>query len=34
MKEILKEDLIIRNSFKLPFSGSEIWSEELDRLNI
>ncbi len=34
MKKILKEDLIIRNSFKLPFSGSEIWGEELDGLNI
>ena len=34
MKKILKEDLIIRNSFKLPFSGSEIWSEELDGLSI
>ena len=34
MKKILKENLIIRNSFKLPFSGSEIWGEELDGLNI
>ncbi len=34
MKKILKEDLIIRNSFKLPFSGTEIWGEELDGLNI
>ena len=34
MKKILKENLIIRNSFKLPFSGGEIWSEELDGLNI
>ncbi|GKX65931.1 hypothetical protein [Inconstantimicrobium mannanitabidum] len=34
MKKILKENLIIRNSFKLPFLGGEIWSEELDGLNI
>lgn len=34
MKKILKENLIIRNSFKLPFSGGEIWGEELDGLNI
>lgn len=34
MKKILKENLIIRNSFKLPFSSGEIWSEELDGLNI
>lgn len=34
MKKISKENLIIRNSFKLPFSGAEIWSEELDGLNI
>lgn len=34
MKKILKENLIIRNSFKLPFSGGEIWAEELDGLNI
>jgi hypothetical protein len=34
MKKILKENLIIRNSFKLPFSCSEIWGEELDGLNI
>ena len=34
MKEIPKENLIIRESMKLPFSGSEIWGEELDALNI
>ena len=34
MKEIPREKLIIRKSFKLPFSGGEIWGEELDRLNI
>lgn len=34
MKKISKENIIIRNSFKLPFSGSEIWGEELDGLNI
>lgn len=34
MKEIPKENLIIRDSFKLPFSGGEIWGEELDGLNI
>lgn len=34
MKVIPQEKLIIRDSFKLPFSGGEIWSEELDGLNI
>ncbi len=34
MKEIPRENLIIRESFKLPFSGSEIWGEELDGLNV
>lgn len=34
MKKIPKESLIIRESFKLAFSGAEIWSEELDGLNI
>jgi hypothetical protein len=34
MKEIPKENLIIRESFKLPFSGGDIWGEELDGLNI
>lgn len=34
MKKISKENLIIRNSFKLPFLGGEIWGEELDGLNI
>ncbi len=34
MKKILKENIIIRNSFILPFSGCEIWCEELDCLNI
>lgn len=34
MKEIPKENLIIRESFKLAFYGSEIWGEELDGLNI
>lgn len=30
----MKEKLILRDSFKLPFSGGEIWSEELDGLNV
>lgn len=34
MKEIQKDRLIIRKSFKLPYSGSEIWGEELDGLNV
>lgn len=34
MKKISRENLIIRNSKKLPFAGSEIWCEELDGLNI
>lgn len=34
MKKISKENIIIRNSFKLLFSDAEIWSEELDGLNV
>lgn len=34
MKTISKENIIIRDSFKLPFLGSEIWCEELDALNV
>jgi hypothetical protein len=34
MKKIAKERLIIRESFKLAFSGAEFWGEELDGLNI
>jgi hypothetical protein len=33
-EKILRENIIIRNSFKLSFSGSEIWCEELDAMNI
>lgn len=34
MKKVPKENLIIRRSFKLAFSGGEIWGEELDGLNV
>ncbi|HEY5560374.1 MAG TPA: hypothetical protein VIK72_01225 [Clostridiaceae bacterium] len=34
MKKISKENLIIRDSFQLSFSSSEIWCEELDALNL
>jgi len=34
MKVIPKQDLIIRDSFKLPFAGGEIWYEELDALSV
>lgn len=34
MKKISRENIIIRNSFQLAFSGSEIWCEELDALNV
>jgi hypothetical protein len=30
MKVIPTDKLIIRKSFKLPYSGGEIWGEELD----
>ncbi|WP_313132663.1 hypothetical protein [Anaerocolumna sp.] len=29
MKKIAKENIIIRTSFKLPFSGSEIWGRRI-----
>jgi len=34
MKEIPKENIVIRESFKLAFAGGEIWCEELDGLNV
>lgn len=34
MKVIPKDSLIIRKSFKLPYSSGEIWGEELDGLNM
>lgn len=34
MKKVSKENIIIRDSFKLAFSGGEIWCEELDALNV
>jgi len=34
MKKISREMIIIRDSFKLPFLGSDIWCEELDGLNV
>jgi hypothetical protein len=34
MKIISKQDLILRDSFALPFAGGEIWCTELDSLSI
>lgn len=34
MKVIPRDKLVIRESFKLAFSGGEIWGEELDGLNV
>ncbi len=34
MKEIAKEDLIIRRSFPLPYANTEIWCFELDSLSV
>ncbi|BCJ93708.1 hypothetical protein acsn021_12770 [Anaerocolumna cellulosilytica] len=34
MKQILREKLIVRESFAMAFQGGEIWFEQLDALSI